>query len=374
MLNIAKIYNRTDWTLLLSASAITLLGILSMYSFGGDNQFAPRQTLWLLIGIVMFFGASLVDWRFLRRTVSVVSIYVFAVLLLLLLFIVGSTFQGAQSWFNLGAFAVQPSDPAKLALIIVLAKYFSRRHIEIARIRHILVSGLYMFVIFLLLFLQPDFGSAIIVLGLWAGVILLAGIPFRHLALLVAIGATAFSGLWFFAFADYQKDRIVSFIHPLADIQGVGYNAFQSTVAVGSGGIFGKGLGYGTQSRLQFLPEHETDFIFAAFTEEWGLGGALLLLFLFGVLLYRLVSNARQGATNFETLFALGVAMLIVVHGTIHIGMNIGLLPVTGTTLPFMSYGGSHLITEFLMLGMVNAMRRYGRLVHEDTRHEVVGA
>lgn len=369
-----RLLRQTDWALIVSATAITLLGILSMTSFGGENQFAPRQAVWLVLGLVVFFVASAIDWRFLRRTVSVVLVYVFAVTLLLLLFVIGSTFQGAQSWFNLGAFAVQPADPAKLALIIVLAKYFSRRHIEIARIRHILVSGAYMFIIFLLLFLQPDFGSAIIVLGLWAGVVLLAGIPLRHLALLVAIGAVAFSGLWFFAFADYQKDRIVSFIHPLADVQGVGYNAFQSTVAVGSGGILGKGLGYGTQSRLQFLPEHETDFIFAAFTEEWGLGGAVLLLFLFGVLLYRLVSNARRGATNFETLFALGVAMLIVVHGTIHIGMNIGLLPVTGTTLPFMSYGGSHLIIEFLMLGMVNAMRSYGALVHKDTQYEVVGA
>ena len=203
---------------------------------------------------------------------------------------------------------------------------------------------------------------------------MLAGIPFRHLALLIGIGIAAFSLLWFFAFADYQKARIVSFVHPLADVEGVGYNAFQSTVAVGSGGVLGKGFGYGTQSRLQFLPEHETDFIFAAFTEEWGFGGALLLFALFGILLFRLVENARRGATNFESLFILGVAVLIVVHGTIHIGMNIGLLPVTGTTLSFMSYGGSHIITGYVMLGIVNAMRSYGRIVHEDKQHEVVGA
>jgi len=368
------VFRRTDWALLGSALAISLLGIVSMYGFGGENQFAPRQMIWLFLGVIAFFVASVIDWRFLRRTVSAVSVYLFALFLLLLLFVVGSTFQGAQSWFNVGAFAIQPADPSKLALIIVLAKYFSRRHIEIARMRHILVSGFYMFLIFMMLFLQPDFGSAIIVLGIWIGIILLAGIPFRHLAFLAALGAVAFSFLWFFAFADYQKDRIISFVHPLADIQGTGYNAFQSTVAVGSGGILGKGLGYGTQSRLQFLPEHETDFIFAAFTEEWGLGGAILLLFLFGVLLQRLVSNARIGATNFETLFALGVAMLVVVHGTIHIGMNIGLLPVTGTTLPFMSYGGSHILTEYVMLGMVNAMRSYSRIVHEDKQYEVVGA
>lgn len=364
---------RIDWVLLGSAVLISLFGIVSMYEFGAENQFAPRQALWLLLGLVAFFIAHAVDWRFLRRTSSVVAIYMFAVFFLLLLFVVGATFQGAQSWFNLGAFAVQPADPAKLALIILLAKYFSRRHIEIARMRHIVVSALYSGVIFVLLFLQPDFGSAIIVAGLWAGVILLAGIPLRHLAALLGVGALIGGLLWTFAFADYQKARILTFLHPLADIEGAGYNAFQSTVAVGSGGVLGKGVGYGTQSRLQFLPEHETDFIFAAFAEEWGLGGALILLGLFGVLLYRIVENARHGATNFESLFSLGVGVLIVVHSTIHIGMNIGLLPVTGTTLPFMSYGGSHLLVGYLMLGIVSSMRRYGRQVHEDIRHEVVG-
>lgn len=368
------IVQRFDWALLGGALLISILGIVSMYEFNAANQFAPRQMLWVALGVLLFFLAHLVDWRFLRRTVTVVSIFAAAVALLLLLFLVGATFQGAQSWFNLGAFAIQPADPAKLALIIMLAKYFSRRHIEIARLRHIIVSGVYTLIVFLLLFLQPDFGSAIIVVGLWAGVVLLAGIPLRHLALIVGTGLVAAAALWTFAFADYQKARILSFMHPLADVSGVGYNAFQSTVAVGSGGLFGKGIGYGTQSRLQFLPEHETDFIFAAFTEEWGFGGALLLFALFGVVLYRVAKNAEYGATNFETLFTLGVGVLILVHATIHIGMNIGLLPVTGVTLPFMSYGGSHILTEYLMLGMISAMRRYGRIVHEDKRYEVVGA
>lgn len=363
-----------DWVLLGSAVAITLLGILSMYGFGGEDQFATRQLAWLLLGLVAFFVASSIDWRFLRNTQAVVIIYGAALALLALLFVVGSVFQGAQSWFNFGAFSVQPADLAKVALIIVLAKYFSRRHIEIAHMRHIVISGLYAFIIFILVFFQPDFGSAIIVLGIWGGVVLLAGIPFRQLALLVGVGVVGFLLLWTFAFADYQKERITSFIHPLADIQGAGYNAFQSTVAVGSGGVLGKGIGYGTQSRLQFLPEHETDFIFAAFTEEWGLGGAIILFIFFGVLLWRLVNSARMGATNFETLFTLGVAVLIAVHATIHIGMNIGLLPVTGISLSFMSYGGSHLITGYAMLGMVSAMRRYGRTVHSGERHEMVAA
>ena len=368
-----RILERTDWLMFLSAIFISLAGLVSMYGFGQDTSFAERQVLWLTLGVCVFFVFTLIDFRFLRGTGVIVGLYAVAVFLLGLLFAIGATFKGAQSWFDLGYFAVEPVDPAKVALIAVLAKYFSRRHIEIAQIRHLLVSGAYMFVIFALLFLQPDFGSAVIIAGVWMGIVLIAGIPLRHLLALLAVGVLAFSALWFFAFETYQKERIITFIHPLSDLSGAGYNAFQSTVAVGSGGLLGKGIGYGTQSRLAFLPEHETDFIFAAFAEEWGYVGTLLLLLLFGVLLYRLVENAREGATNFESLFILGVATLFSLHILIHIGMNIGLLPVTGITLPFMSYGGSHILTGYALLGIVNAMRRYGRTVADDERHELVG-
>lgn len=364
---------KTDWLMFGSAIFISLAGLVSMYGFGAGILFAERQILWLLLGVGVFFLFSFIDFRFLRRTGVVVVIYTIAVFLLSLLFALGVALNGAQSWFDLGAFSVEPVDPAKFALIVVLAKYFSRRHIEIAQLRHLLVSGAYMFAIFALLFFQPDFGSAVIVGGVWMGMVLIAGIPLRHLLGLLAIGTIAFAGLWFFAFEPYQKDRIMTFVHPLSDISGAGYNAFQSTVAVGSGGILGKGIGYGTQSRLQFLPEHETDFIFAAFAEEWGFVGTALLLLLFALLLYRLVENAREGATNFESLFVLGVATLFGIHATIHIGMNIGLLPVTGITLPFMSYGGSHLLTGYALLGMVNAMRNYSRTVADDESHELVG-
>lgn len=364
---------RIDWLMLGSALLISLAGLVSMYAFGQGTTFGERQTIWLSLGLIVFFGFSLIDFRFLRQTSIVTLLYLGAVAALAFLFVIGATFKGAQSWYNFGFFAVEPVDPAKFALILVLAKYFSRRHIEIAQIRHLLVSGAYMFIVFALLFFQPDFGSAVIVGGVWMGMVLIAGIPLRHLAGLLAIGAVVFAGLWFFAFEPYQKDRIMTFVHPLSDISGAGYNAFQSTVAVGSGGLLGKGIGYGTQSRLQFLPEHETDFIFAAFAEEWGLIGTLLLLLLFALLFYRLVENAREGGTNFESLFILGVATLFAVHATIHIGMNIGLLPVTGITLPFMSYGGSHLLTGYALLGVVNAMRNYRRTVADSGKHELVG-
>jgi rod shape determining protein RodA len=160
----------------------------------------------------------------------------------------------------------------------------------------------------------------------------------------------------------------------LADISGTGYNAYQATIAVGSGQLWGKGVGYGTQSKLQFLPEYETDFIFAAFAEEWGFAGVVLLFIAYAVLMGRLLVAAYGGATNFETLFILGVAIYFLAHIIIHIGINVGLLPVTGTTVPFMSYGGSHLLTEFMALGMVNSMRRFGRTTHKaDLQQEFVG-
>jgi rod shape determining protein RodA len=293
--------------------------------------------------------------------------------MLSLLFVVGSVFKGAQSWFSLGAFALQPVDPIKLVVILILAKYFSRRHMEIANIRHILVSGFYVFVIFILVFLQPDFGSAIIIFFLWLGMVLVSGISKKHLLVVFFIGLVSFAGLWLFVFRPYQKDRIKNFINPLANVRGSGYNAYQSVIAVGSGQALGKGIGYGTQSKLQFLPEYQTDFIFAAFAEEWGFVGVMLLFILYGIVFYRMLKISFYGGSNFEILFGVGLTLLFIIHSVIHIGMNIGLLPVTGNTLPFMSYGGSHLLTEFFGLGMLVGMRKSSRTVHKDlTRNELI--
>ena len=355
-----------DWLMLLSALLISLAGLVTMSSFAGDNIFFGRQVIWIFISLAVFLLFSMFDFRFLRRTEVVVSLFVVSCLTLLALFFAGSVFQGAQSWFNFGFFAFQPSDPIKLVVILVLAKYFTRRHVEIAHIKHIFISAIYVFIIFLLVFLQPDFGSAIIILSIWFGMVLVSGISKRHLFMVVGVGLLSFAILWFFVFAPYQKQRILTFVHPLTDIQGAGYNAYQSTIAVGSGEWFGKGIGFGTQSKLSFLPEYQTDFIFAAFAEEWGFVGVLLLFALFGILFYRIIKLSFYGASNFEVLFGLGVAILFASHFIIHIGMNIGLLPVTGTTIPFMSYGGSHLLTEFMALGILTAMAKYKVAVHRE--------
>jgi rod shape determining protein RodA len=302
--------------------------------------------------------AAIPDYRVLRTGNIVFYLYLAILFLLALILVIGEVTLGAQSRFDLGFFSFQPSDPAKLVLIMVLAKYFSKRHVEIGDLRHVIISGIYAFLIFALVFVQPDFGSGIILASIWFGLVLVAGISWKHLGSVVLLGTVAFSGLWLFGFEEYQKQRIMTFLHPLADIRGAGYNAYQSTIAVGSGQLLGKGVGYGTQSKLQFLPEYETDFIFAAYAEEWGFVGVVFLFFLYGVVIMRTLRISLRAETNFERIFGAGVAILFTSHFLVHIGMNIGLLPVTGTTVPFLSYGGSHLITEFLALGMLMGMNK----------------
>jgi rod shape determining protein RodA len=363
-----------DWLLVLFLLPIVAAGLVTMTSFSGDTPFFARQIMWVIISFSVFFVFSSVDFRFLRHSNALIISYAILLLLLVALFIFGATVKGATSWFDFGGFSLQPVDFMKIALIGVLAKYFSRRHIEIKNIRHLLISAMYGLVPFLLVLLQPDFGSAIIILAIWFGMTLVSGISKKHILIVFGIGLLAFLLLWGFVFADYQKNRIRTFIDPLADRQGAGYNAYQSTVAVGSGQFFGKGLGYGTQSRLSFLPESETDFIFAAFAEEWGFVGAILVLLLYGLVVARLLRIAIRGETNFETLFALGLAIMIISHVLINVGMNIALLPVTGITLPFMSYGGSHLLTTFIGLGVLMGMRSYERSVHkDDMNYEFLG-
>jgi rod shape determining protein RodA len=360
----SRFFATIDWYVVVSAVAISLLGLVTIRPLSLDEHtFFDRQVIWIVLALIVFFVTSLPSYSFLRRTPIVTALYGIIVALLSLIFIIGTVVKGAQQRFDLGFFALQPSDPAKLILIIVLAKYFARRHVEISHVRHILVSGLYAFFICALVFLQPDFGGAIITASIWLGMVLVSGISWKHLAALLATGIILAGALWTVVLEPYQKARIISFVHPLADIQGAGYNAYQSTVAVGSGELTGKGIGFGTQSKLKFLPEYHTDFIFAAYAEEWGFVGVVILLGLFAILLVRTLIIAAHGSDNFTTLYCLGVAIFFLSHLVVHVGMNLGLLPVTGTTIPFMSYGGSHLITEFAALGIMMGLRRRTRAV-----------
>ena len=372
-----KISNGVDWLLVLFILPIMAAGIVTMKSFipvESAGDFSSKQMIWVAISLIVFYIVSFIDFGFLKRTN--VLMFIFAALsgILLLLFIVGSISNGAQSWFDFGFFSFQPADMMKLVLVLILAKYFSRRHVEIRDTKHIFISFFYAIIPVVLVLLQPDFGSAMILLAIWFGMVLVSGISKKHLALVFGAGIIAFLVLWFFVFAPYQKARITNFLNPVADIHGTGYNAFQSTIAVGSGQVFGKGLGFGTQSRLKFLPQPQSDFIFAAFSEEWGLIGSLTILILYSLVIWRILHIASLGASNFEILFGMGIAIFFMSHILINVGMNVGLMPVTGIPLPFMSYGGSHLLAEFMGLGILMSMRRYARSAHkDDMKNEFLG-
>lgn len=367
---IRRLSQQLDWILIGSIIPIILGGLATMTSFQSDTGTFDRQLLWVGIGLVLMFSIASFDMRFLRDSRYIIIGYGVSMVLLVLVLLIGKTVKGAKSWFDFGgAFSFQPTDLVKLMVLAALSKYFWRRHVEIARLKHLFISALYVFVPVGLIMLQPDFGSAMIFIALWLGLALVAGISKKHILIVAGIGVTTFLIAWFALFAPYQKARIMTFLNPTADIRGSGYNAYQSMIAVGSGGFLGKGLGYGTQSRLNYLPEYETDFIFAAFSEEWGFLGSLVILLSFGVLLWRIILHARRAGSNFEALFCAGFAVLLAGHIVVNIGMNLGVMPVAGIPLPLMSYGGSHLLGEFIGLGVVLSMARYGRAIHPDDVH-----
>ncbi len=355
-----------DWWLMAAVAPLVAAGLVTMRSFAGEDYFFSRQIIWLGLAVVVWLGLSFIDFRFLRRSSVVFGLFATCVILLVILLVVAESVRGARSWFTLGDVFFQPGDLTKLALILLLAKYFSRRHVEIANWRHIIISGIYALVPFGLILAERDFGSAAIIFLIWLGMTAASGISYRHLVIVLALAFLAGLALWFVVFTEVQKARIITFVQPMADVQGAGYNARQAVIAVGSGGLWGKGLGEGTQSRLKFLPEYQTDFIFAAFAEEWGFVGVLFFFSLFLIVVWRVLATAMLGATNFEMLFGLGLALMLMSHFVINVGMNVGLLPITGLTLPFVSYGGSHLLAEFTGLGILAGMRRYSRTAHRS--------
>lgn len=345
------------------------LGLLSLFSLSSIAlvPFFKRQLIWTLVGLTLLVATSYVDFRLFRTQSFVVFLfYVVMVFSLALIFLVNLKIRGVESWFRVGGLALQPVELTKIILIILLAKFFSKRHVEIYRIQHLIVSGTYVAIPTLLVLLQPDLGSALILVAIWFAVVIFSGMKLRHLALLVILGLAISFFAWFTVLKPYQKARITSFITPYADTKGASYQMNQSMIAVGSGRLWGKGLGYGSQTHLHFLPEAETDFIFAAFAEEWGYVGVLVLLSLFLLLLWRIVKIGQHAADNFSRLYSLGFAALIFIQSFIHIAMNMGALPITGITLPFVSYGGSSLVTLLIGIGILQNIRINGRKGFEE--------
>lgn len=356
-----KLFYGMDWALFISAIIIVFLGLVTMKSFGGklsggSEYFFNRQLIWLGAALAVFFVFSYIDWGFLK-TNSVFLLLIYGAILILLIFLAlsSSTIRGSSSWLRIYSLSVEPVELMKPVLVLILAKYFSKRHVEIARFFHLFISSVYAGIPIILIMLQPDLGSAVMLGALWLGIAIFSGIKLRHLATLALIGIFSFLISWNFILLPYQKERVSSFLNPYADPAGSGYQAMQSMIALGSGKFFGKGIGLGTQSRLEFLPEHTTDFIFAAYAEEWGFLGVLIFFLFLSILLWRILRSGIYGESNFEKLYAAGLAILIFFQSAVHIGMNSGMLPITGLGMPFLSYGGSSLVSLFAALGILES-------------------
>ena len=368
------ILKKVDWYIVLPAIVLCAFSLFTLASFGEVSVRFVKQLVWVCIGVFVCIAIHKIDLSFLKNRKTVLILYAISIVSLLLLFVAGHVAKGAQSWIRLGFLSIQPTDPAKLILIILLAKYFSKRYVEISAFRHVLVSGLYTAVLGGLVLLQPDFGSAVTIFAIWLGMIFVSGISKKHLVILGFCALTAFGFAWQFAFKDYQKKRVINFIHPMSDTRGSGYNQYQALIAIGSGEWLGKGVGYGTQSKLRFLPEYQTDFIIAAFAEEWGFVGLITVLILFGLILTRLLYLAPKLQSNFEVLCVAGIVFFLGTHVSINIGMNLGVMPVTGIPLPFMSYGGSHILIDFIAIGIASNFLSHRKGVERGrVKNEFVG-
>lgn len=357
-------WQKIDWLLFFAIVILLVLSISILYSLSLNTDTSNflifrKQIFFALSGLVLFFLVAGINYNVWLTYAKLIFI-VFAVVLLAVLFL-GQTVKGTTGWISLGIFNVQPVEFAKIALIIILARYFSIYAGEFFMFKHILRTGLLTLLFVALVMLQPDLGSALVLMGTWLVVLLFTGISKKHLWWLIGVFMVVVVAGWFFILQPYQQDRLLTFIDPGRDPQGTGYNVIQSMVAVGSGQLFGRGLALGSQSSLNFLPEPGTDFIFAVIAEDLGLVGVALLLSLFAFIFYRLFKIMRKSQDNFGVYLILGISAMLLVQIFINIGMNMGISPVTGIPLPLVSAGGSSMWAIMIALGMAQSV--YSRSV-----------
>jgi rod shape determining protein RodA len=346
-----------DWTLLILVLLLSGIGLINIYSTGfslTDFQRTPlyvKQIQWILLGIVGMAIAFFVDYRFLGR--HAYTIYGISLILLLVVFAAGYTTRGSQRWIAIGGFTFQPSELVKLTIILALAKYFdSQRHGRDYRLRELFIPFLMVMMPFLFILKQPDLGTGLIILIIFLSLVFFVGLDWRSF-LVAAAGAVVLAPIGWFLLKDYQRERILTFFSPERDPLGSGYHIIQSMIAVGSGGLFGKGFLKGSQTQLKFLPEQQTDFVFSVFAEEWGfLGGMILMLMFLSLILWglKIAIHSKDYAGAFV---AFGITMLIFWEVCINIGMVLGMLPVVGIPLPFLSYGGSAMVVLMTAIGLL---------------------
>lgn len=355
-----------DNLLLATTALLVILGVLVLYSLGikakqVSNQLdTSRQLIYAVVGLVLMFIAARNDYKVLKNYSS--FLYMFMIITLVAVELVGATRLGATRWIAIGPFQFQPSELAKLILVVVLAKIYAQNYDYSDQIRVVLRSLAYTLPAVILVLIQPDLGTAIVLSSIWLVMTISTKIKKRYIVAMFAALILAIP-IVYPNLQPYQKQRIDTFLNPAADPSGTGYNVNQAIIAVGSGGFFGQGLGAGSQSQGNFLPSSHTDFVFAVLAEKLGFVGAIVCILLYVVLISRLIIDGSKSADRFGSMLCIGIATMFVVHVLINIGMNLGIMPVTGIPLPFISAGGTSMMVGLIAIGIVQSVyvRRKGR-------------
>jgi len=360
-----RLLQNFDWILLLLLVILGAVSVVNLYSAtypikdAGGSQIFIKQLYWFGIGFIALLMMTTFDYHLLERLAY--PAYIFSLALLILVLIIGKTFSGSQRWLSFGGVAFQPSELAKIALVITLAKYFSEHgDYDEYRLRDLWRPFILILLPCLLIVKEPDLGSALILAIIAFSIILFVKVRWRSLLILVCATLSSAPFIWF-TLREYQQKRILSFLKPGMDPLGAGYHITQSKIAIGSGLFWGKGFLKGTQTRLQFLPEQHTDFVFSVWAEEWGFIGSLFLLMLYLFLILWGINIARNSKDRFGSVMALGIVAIIFWQLFINVGMVLGLLPVVGIPLVLFSYGGSSVVATMMAMGLLMniSMRRF---------------
>ncbi len=354
----------SSWPVIFGIGILLSMSVLVIFSSSKD--LATQQVFFAVVGLALFYLISFLDIKILQG----VSGWIYWLIILLLLFVMflGFETRGSIRWIPLGIFNIQPSEFAKPALVLFLANFWVYR---VPSWKNIFISLCWYGLPAFLIFEQPDLGTFLTVSMIWVGLLFVSKISLKKIILIAIILVISMPIFWFYLH-DYQKQRIFSFLSPHADPLGSGYNIIQSTISVGSGGVFGQGLGWGTQSRLQFLPEFRTDFIFASIAEEFGFIGSILIISTYlTIFLYSLKANMDH-TDRFSYLVVYGVIVMLFFQTIVNIGMNMGIFPITGITLPLVSYGGSSVVSTLICLGFVVSAITHGSHQTKEHRFQVL--
>lgn len=360
-----RLIQNFDWILLLLLMLITAVSLINLYSAtypirdAGGHQIFIKQIYWFLIGFAIFFAMTIFDYHIIERMAY--PIYFFSVGLLVVVLVIGKVFSGSQRWISMGGIAFQPSEFAKIALVVILSKFFiSQGEYTEYRLRDLWRPFILIAIPFVLILKEPDLGTALMLIIIAGSIILFMKINWRSIAIVLAVAIPSIPFVWF-TMKEYQQKRILTFLKPENDPLGAGYHIIQSKIAVGSGLLWGKGYLKGTQTRLHFLPEQHSDFAFSVLAEEWGFFGSFALIALYLLLILWSLNIAKNSKDMFGSIMSVGIISIVFWQLVINISMTIGLMPVVGIPLVFFSSGGSSIISTMIGMGLLMniSMRRF---------------